>query len=111
MTNASPPPRGAAARALLRRSFRHFAAEAFPLVTGAALRPNVATDGLIATLQALADGCLRRVLIEVGPGLAKSTMLVCYSAWRLARRAGHKAIRASHAADLARRDSLRTRRL
>lgn len=103
--------RRAIERELLRRSFLDFAREAFPHMTGAPLRPNHATNGVIATLQAIADGHLSRVLIEIGPGLAKSTLLTLYAAWRLARDAAHRAIHASHAFDLAARDSRRARRL
>ena len=98
-------------RSLAVDSFRDYATAAYPIVTGVPLRPNHAVDGLVETLHAIGTGQLRRTLIEIGPGLSKSTLLVCYSGWRLARNGGHRAIHGSHAFDLAARDSRRARRL
>lgn len=96
---------------LLRRSFAEYLTATWPLLTGVPLRTNVAIGGLVAVLQAIADRRIRRARIEVGPGLGKSTTLVAYSTWRLARRANHRAIHGSHAHDLAARDSRKARRL
>jgi hypothetical protein len=101
-----------AKRALLQRSFLDFVAWAWPLVTGEPFVANELTTRMIAVLQRVADRELTRVLIAMPPGAGKSTMLVCYAAWRLARDAGHRAIHASHAFEgVAKRDSMRTRRL
>lgn len=96
---------------LCRRRFREHARRVVPLLTGVPLRENVAVGGMIELYQALGDRRITRARIEVGPGLAKSTLRVAYESWRLARRPGHRAIHASHAFDLAARDSRKARRL
>lgn len=96
-----------------RDSFADFVAEAWHLVPPA--RPyvaNLASSALIAHLQAVADGEIRRLLVATPPGTGKSTIAsVMYPAWRWTRRPGWRAITASHAHRLALRDSVRTRRL
>ncbi len=98
---------------ICRDSFADFVAEAWHLVPPA--RPyvaNLASSALIAHLQAVADGEIRRLLVATPPGTGKSTIAsVMYPAWRWARRPGWRVITASHAHRLALRDSVRTRRL
>ena len=79
-----------ARRRLLRDSFGDFVARYWPVVDAATYEPNLATEAIVATLQAVADGKLRRVVIEVGPGLAKTTLLSLYVAWRIARDPSHR---------------------
>lgn len=98
-------------RELLKRSFADFVRHFFPIVTGAPFTPNVATDAIIASLQAIADGRITRLAIAVPPGCGKTTLLALYSSWRLARNFGHRSIHASHAFDLAATESRRVRRL
>lgn len=98
-------------REQLRRSFRAYAIEVVPLLTGVPLRMNVAIDGMIEVYQAIADRRVTRARVEVGFGLGKSTLAVAYATWRLARRPGHRAIHGSHSHDLAARDSRKARRL
>lgn len=92
-------------------SFRDFTRWAFPLVTGAEYAPNAISERIVDTLQRVADGELTRVLVACPPGCAKSTLLTIYGAWRLARDAGHRTIRGSHAFDIAATESRRLRRL
>lgn len=74
--------------------------------------PNLASSALIAHLQAVADGQIRRLLVAFPPGSGKSTITsVLYPAWRWARQPAWRVITASHAHRLAIRDALRTRRL
>lgn len=99
--------------ALARRSFAAFVEQAWPLVEPAhAYVPNVATDAIVEHLQAVGDGRIRRLLVALPPGLGKSTLCsVLYPSWRFARDPSWRGIFASHAHNLAMRDSLRTRRL
>ncbi|HEY3807243.1 MAG TPA: hypothetical protein VGL61_31800 [Kofleriaceae bacterium] len=105
------PPRTARERSRLKRSFADFVTWAWPLVTGAPFVGNAITDKIVAALQRVADGTTTRLLIACPPGVGKSTLLACYSAWRLAREPAHKSIHGSHAFDLAATESRRVRRL
>lgn len=96
---------------IYRDSLADFVAWAWPQITGFDFAPNRATDRVIQALQDVADGKVWRLLIAVSPGTGKSTMLACYSAWRLARNPAHRSIHAGHSFDLARTESLRVRRL
>ncbi len=109
---SSRPRTRAIQRRLLTTSFREFVAHFWPVVEPSrAFVANVATDALIEHLQAVGDGRIKRLAISIAPGSGKSTMLVLFSAWLWLRRPGARSICASHALDLARRDSQRTRRL
>lgn len=98
-------------RRLYAESLADYAAWAWPLVTHQPLRRNIAIDGVLTTLQAIADGHSKRTIIEIGPGLGKSTANTIEATWQLARDARRRTIRGSHAHDLAARDSRRARRL
>jgi predicted phage terminase large subunit-like protein len=98
-------------RSILIDSFDDFVARYWHLVAPRAYEPNVATTAMIAALQAVADGRIRRLVIEIGPGLAKSTLLSLYAAWRYARDSAHRAIHASYAYEIAANNSRRARRV
>ncbi|MEJ7597777.1 MAG: hypothetical protein WKG01_07705 [Kofleriaceae bacterium] len=98
-------------RSLYRDSFADFTVWAWPLITGAPLRPNRATTAITAALQDVADGRTRRLLVAVPPGLGKTTTLALYAAWRLLRNPGWRAIHASHSFSLISTQSRRVRRL
>lgn len=101
-----------AKRALLQRFLVDFVAWAWPIVTGAPFVANQIALRMIAVLQRVVDGELSRVLIAMPPGVGKSTLLACYSGWRFARDAGHRAIHAGHSFEgLAKTESMRVRRL
>lgn len=95
------------------KALAEFVPRAWPVVEpGKHYRSNLASDAIVEHLQAVADGQLRRLLVTVPPGLAKSTLCaVVFPAWMLARDATWRVIAASYAQSLAVRDSLRTRRL
>jgi predicted phage terminase large subunit-like protein len=98
-------------RVLLVRVFAAFVERFFVDVAGCPYVPNVASDAIIRHLQAVADGQISRLAISTSPASGKSTLLVLFGAWLLLRRPQARSIHASHALDLARRDSARTRRL
>ena len=109
---SSRPRTRAIQRRLLTTSFREFVAYFWPVVEPSrGFEPNIATDAIIEHLQAVGDGRIKRLAISIAPGSGKSTLLVLFSAWLWLRRPGARSIHASHALDLARRDSQRTRRL
>lgn len=100
-------------RSLLGSSFLDFVRFAWPIVEPH--RPFVlttATAALIEHLQALHDGRLSRLAVSIAPGSGKSTLAsVLFPAWQWVTRPQARSIYASHALDLARRDSQRCRRL
>ena len=79
-----------------RDSFADFAVRFWPVIDPREFAPNTATDAITTVLQAVADGRLRRVRIEVGPGLGKTSLLSLYLAWKIARDPAHRVIAASH---------------
>jgi predicted phage terminase large subunit-like protein len=95
----------------LSRSFLAFVIHYWSVVTGGPLDPNRAITEACAVLQRLGTGELRRVLIAMPSGVGKSTLLVLYKAWRLARQPAHRTIAMMHSAALANTESLRLRRL
>lgn len=71
---------------------------------------NIASRAICAHLQAVGENKLRRLLINVGPGLAKSLLTaVLFPAWMWLRRPGWQVICGSYAMDLATRDAQRSR--
>lgn len=107
----APRARGSVRRALLRRSFDDFVIWAWPLVTGGTYRPNRITSAIIAALQRVGEGEINRLVINCPPGCGKSTCLVLFHAWRLARDPSWRALTASHEENLASTTSRRVRRL
>ncbi len=99
-------------RGRLVASLDAFVRWAWRLMTGAPFVPNAMTDQILATLQRVGTTpAPHRILIAMPPGVGKSTLLACYSAWRLARDASHRALHIGHASDLAATESRRVRRL
>ena len=61
-------------------------------------------------LQAVAEGRIRRLIVNVPPGFSKSLLTsVFFPAWKWLRNASDRTLYLSHDSDLARRDSRRTR--
>ena len=96
--------------------FRDFCEYAWPVVEPAMdFVPNWHIDAICDHLQAVADGQIRRLLINVPPGHAKSLLVsVLWPAWMWIRNpegAQWRGLFASYTRDLAVRDSLRCRDL
>lgn len=69
-------------------------------------------DALAEHLQAVAEGNIRFLMINIGPGYAKSIIAsVMFSAWMWARNPQTRIIAATYASALTIRDSIRTRDL
>lgn len=94
---------------LLKRSFRRFWDRFWHLIEPTREQmPSVAVDGICAALQAVADGRIRRLVIESPPGIGKSKLgPVAFPAYMLLRTGGRARIMAgSYAAGFASRDSM-----
>lgn len=99
-------------KALCERSFKDFVRFAWPHVDTATYVHNWHIDVLADHLQACADGRIKRLLINICPGSAKSVIVnVLFPAWLWAIRPTARILSASHSFDLALRDNLKTRRL
>ncbi len=97
---------------ILRDDFESFVAWGWPIVEPhRPYQSNIATEAIIEHLQAVADRKISRLAVSLAPSSGKSTLLVLFGGWLLLRNPGARSIHASHALDLARRDSQRTRRL
>jgi len=98
------------------KKFRNFVEFAWPIVEPAMeFVPNWHIDAIADHLQAVAEGHIQRLLINVPPGHAKSLIVsVLWPAWmwiRSAEGGKWRALFASYAQDLANRDSVRCRDL
>src|SRR3954462_10814948 len=96
-----------------RRRFREFVSLAWATVEPA--RPFLANwhiDAIADHLQAVADGQITRLVINIPPGHAKSLLVsVLWPAWMWIRDPKWRALFASYAPELAIRDSVRCRSL
>src|ERR1043165_2954425 len=96
-----------------RRYFREFLWLACPHCEPAhPFIPNWHIDAIADDLQAVSEGHIKRLLITVPPGHAKSLLVsVNFPAWQWVRNPAWRAICASYSSDLATRDSVRCRAL
>lgn len=97
----------------LKNNFGAFIRAAWPVVEPAMqLIDNRHIDAMADHLQAVAEGDIRFLMINIGPGYAKSIIAsVMFSAWLWARNPQTRVIAATYAAALTIRDSIRTRDL
>lgn len=94
---------------LLKRSFRRFFDRFWHLIEPTRpQQPSVAVDGITAALQAVADGRLKRLIIESPPGVGKSKIgPVAFPAYMLLKTGGRARIMAgSYSSTFADRDSM-----
>lgn len=100
---------------LCNRSLRDFVSIAWPVLEPATqFRPGWALDAVSDHLQAVTEGGIRRLLINVPPGCTKSMLTsVFWPAWEWGPRglAKNRFIGTSYAQDLAIRDAVRCRDL
>ncbi len=98
---------------LARRSFKVFVQQAWPIVEpAAALIWGPHMDALCDHLQAVAEGRIHNLLINIPPGHSKSLVVaVLWPAWIWARRPEWRGLFSSYAGDLAIRDSVKCRAL
>lgn len=104
---------------LLSRSFYEFVKAAWEVVEpGRQFSDNWHVKVLCQYLQACAEGIIKRLVVNIPPRFAKSTIIsVLFPAWVWTRHsssamnAGTRFLTASYSADLATRDAVATRRL
>jgi predicted phage terminase large subunit-like protein len=96
-----------------RESLAEFIRQGWGIVEpGTPLLWNWHIDAIAEHLEAVADGRIRRLLINIPPGHMKSLIVsVFWPAWMWVRRAAWRALFASYAKELATRDSVRCRDL
>jgi predicted phage terminase large subunit-like protein len=95
---------------ILRSSFADFVGAFWSVVERGPLEPNLGLDAVVACLQALGEGRIRRLAISQPPGTLKSTLSsVLFPAWLLARDPHHRSLHAANTHALAERDSRRCR--
>jgi len=94
-----------------RRSLGVFVHDAWPLIEPATpYQSNWHLDAIIAHLQAVAEGRIPKLIINVPPGSGKSSIVsVLFPAWIWAREPHKRFLFASHKEPLALRDSVRRR--
>lgn len=100
-------------RELASRSFFDYVKIAFPQVEpGVPFLDNWHIQALCAHMQAVFDNEIKDLVINVPPGSMKS-LAICtlYPTWTWTQDPGRRGIYASYSADLANRDSLRSRQL
>jgi predicted phage terminase large subunit-like protein len=96
-----------------RRSLLRFVIEAWPVVCpGSVFVPGLHVTAICRSLEAVASGVIRRLLVNVPPRHGKSTIAsIAFVAWLWATRPELRFLCASYGQELAVRDSVQTRRL
>ena len=99
-------------RALYGRSFYDFVLRAWREVDPSELIPNWHIEAICAHLQAVAEGRIKRLLINIPPGTAKSMIVaVLFPVWMWTHRPDWRAISTSHSLDRAIQDTRKSRDL
>lgn len=102
----------AAEREVLQENFKLFVREAWQHIDGDEYINNWHVDAICDHLQAVNDGRIKRLLINIPPGFAKSLLVsVLYPAWVWTTQAQHKFLSTSYGFDLSARDSRKMRQL
>lgn len=98
--------------ALCRRSFRHYAQRAWNEIDPAPFVPNWHVDAICEHLQAVYEGQIKRLIINIPPGTAKSMMAgVLWPSWVWTKRPSWQLLGASYEQGLATRDAVKAREL
>jgi len=96
-----------------RRSFKEFVIQAWPILEpGTKFLEGIHIDAICEHLQAVTEGRIKNLIINVPPGHAKSLLTaVFWPAWVWIHRPETRWLFSSYREPLATRDSLRCRRL
>src|SRR5687767_9756750 len=95
---------------LARRSLREFVEQAWPIVESVPFVANWHIDEVCKQLEAVTGGEVRRLLINIPPGSAKSLIVsVFWPAWEWATDPTKRYLTASYGQDLATRDAVKMR--
>lgn len=104
--------RAAIEASICKRDFYEFALAAWKIVDTNEFVPNWHIKALCDHLQAVAEGKIKRLLINIPPGTAKSMVVsVLFPAWMWTRRPKWRAISTSHSLEQAIRDTRKSRDL
>lgn len=96
----------------MRRSFAEFVREAWAWIDPNDLEWTEVTNALCIALQAVAEGKIRNLVINIPPGFAKSMIVsVLWPAWRWARDPRWQVIGGSYDEMLSTRDATKSREL
>lgn len=99
-------------KTVLERSFKLFVRDAWQHIDGDEFIHNWHVDAICDHLQAVYDGRIKRLLINIPPGFAKSLLSdVLYPAWVWTTKPEHKFLSTSYSLDLSQRDSRKMRQL
>ena len=100
-------------RELGKRSLKHYAKMAWPLLEPAtSLNWGWALDAMCDHLQAVTEGKINRLLMNVPPGMMKSLLVnVIWPTWEWIQKPHLRYISTAHKQDLAVRDNMKCRRL
>lgn len=94
------------------KSFRHFVGRAWREIDPAPFIPNWHVDAICDHLQALYERQIKRLIINVPPGTAKSMLCgVLWPAWVWAKNPSWQLLSASYEVQLATRDAVKAREL
>lgn len=96
-----------------RRSFKLFVEDAWPIIEpGKPFVPGWHLDAIADHLQAVANGDIKRLLVNMPPRHGKSTLIsVLWTSWLLLNDPSTRLLCASYAMNLATRDNVKARRL
>lgn len=98
--------------ALCRRSFRHYAKRAWSEIDPAPFIANWHTDAICDHLQALYERQIKKLIINIPPGTAKSMMAgVLWPSWVWTKNPSWQLLGASYEQGLATRDAVKAREL
>ena len=99
-------------KSVIEKSFKLFVKNAWPHADNAKFKANWHIDALCDHLQAVAEGKIKRLLINIPPGTAKSLIVsVLYPVWVWTTQPSKTFISTSYAMELATRDARRSRNL
>lgn len=99
-------------REACERMFTEFVRQAWHVVEpGVPFIPSWHIDAICEHLVAVTNGQIRRLLINIPPRHAKSTMMVMWTVWEWIQRPQEKYLCASYSGALSLRDNLKARRL
>ena len=98
---------------LARRSFREFVRQAWPIIEpGTPLVWGWVVDAICEHLEAVTNGDIKRLVINVPPGTMKSKLTsVLWPTWSWLHKSHYKFLSASYALSLAERNNVEARRI